>query len=191
MNIDFDGFFEKILGISDPQLAGKLASVAELRRLGKKEILVQEGQPASCIFFIRSGIFRGYFLDVNGRDITDCFGFRYGEPAMAMFDIEAPASVTVESLTDSEVICIPVEEVLKMMAENVFLVQVYNRMLIESLQKHWEIKTVLHKQTAKERYQWFLKAYPGLIDRVTHRYIASFLEMSPVTLSRLRSAENK
>ncbi|MEQ2617002.1 hypothetical protein AAAT94_07475 [Intestinimonas aquisgranensis] len=39
-----------------------------------------------------------------------------------------------------------------------------------------------------ERYQWFLEAYPGLIDQVTHRYVASFLEMSPVTLSRLRSA---
>ena len=36
------------------------------------------------------------------------------------------------------------------------------------------------------RYQWFLKKYPGLIDEVSNKHIASFLGMTPVTLSRLR-----
>ena len=37
-----------------------------------------------------------------------------------------------------------------------------------------------------ERYQWFLKHYPGLIQTVSNKHIASFLGMTPVTLSRLR-----
>lgn len=49
------------------------------------------------------------------------------------------------------------------------------------------MKVVLYQQSAAERYQWFLNAYPGLIDQVKHKHIASFLGMSPVTLSRLRS----
>ena len=37
-----------------------------------------------------------------------------------------------------------------------------------------------------ERYQWFLARYPGLISTVNNKHIASFLGMTPVTLSRLR-----
>lgn len=46
-------------------------------------------------------------------------------------------------------------------------------------------------KSASERYRWFLSNYPGLIDRVPHRHIASFLNMTPVTLSRLRRAERE
>ena len=46
---------------------------------------------------------------------------------------------------------------------------------------------MLYKYTAKERYEWFLEKYPGLIDQITNKYIASFLRMSPVTLSRLKT----
>ena len=62
----------------------------------------------------------------------------------------------------------------------------YNQMLIAALKAHWELKRVLNSYTAAERYQWFLDKYPGLIDKVSNKYIASFLGMTPVTLSRLR-----
>ena len=42
------------------------------------------------------------------------------------------------------------------------------------------------RNTAMQRYQWFLEAYPGFIDKVSNKHIASFLGMTPVTLSRLR-----
>ena len=64
-------------------------------------------------------------------------------------------------------------------------------MLRGALQDIWELKTMLHKCSAQERYQWFLKNYPGLIDQVTNKYIASFLRMSPVTLSRLKTGLEK
>lgn len=79
-------------------------------------------------------------------------------------------------------------EALDLLEHDVRLVYIYNHLLQASMEEHWQLKTVLHKRTAMERYQWFLEAYPGLIDQVTHRYVVSFLEMSPVTLSRLRSA---
>lgn len=62
------------------------------------------------------------------------------------------------------------------------------------MKSHWELKRVLNSCTAVQRYQWFLEEYPGLIDRVSNKYIASFLGMTPVTLSWLRRTlreENK
>lgn len=190
MRMNVSKFYKQILGISEPGLLQRLVSVTELRRLSKKEIFIKEGQPLTHVAFVISGIFRGGVLDASGRDITDCFAFRYGDPAMAGFDLDAPcAIVTIEALTDGELLCIPIETVKTLLKENIFLIQIYNKLLADAMEKHWEIKNILHKQMARERYQWFLTAYPGLIDKVTHRYIASFLEMSPVTLSRLRSEE--
>ena len=45
---------------------------------------------------------------------------------------------------------------------------------------------MMYQYNAQERYEWFLKKYPGVIDLISHKYIASFLGMNPVTLSRLR-----
>lgn len=189
MKIDVYEFYQQILGIPEPELIQKLVSVTELHYLEKKEVLVKEGQSLSYISFVVSGIFRGFFVDVNGRDITDCFSFRYGEPAIAVFDLNTPSAVTIEALTEGYLLCIPIDTILDLLSENIILVHIYNRLLVNALERHWEIKNILHKQTARERYQWFLRSYSGLIEKVTHRYIASFLEMSPVTLSRLRSAD--
>lgn len=48
------------------------------------------------------------------------------------------------------------------------------------------VKTILCQNTATQRYDWFCKEYPGLIERVNNRYAASYLGMTPVTFSRLR-----
>lgn len=179
---------EKILGISDPQLISQIADISELKKYSKKQILVQEGQSLPHLQFLVSGILRGFFLDIHGRDITDCFGYQPGTVAMSAFALDAPSPITIETLSETVTLAIPMASITKMLQKDVRLVHVYNRLLLEGLKTHWEIKSVLHKQTAGERYRWFLKAYPGLIDQVTNRYIASFLGMSPVTLSRLRSA---
>lgn len=179
---------EEILKISDPQLISQIADISELKKYSKKQILVQEGQPLSHLQFLVSGILRGFFLDIHGRDITDCFGYQPGAVAMSAFALDAPSPITIETLTESVTLAIPMAAVIEMLQKDVRLVYVYNRLLLDGLKTHWEIKSVLHKQTADERYQWFLKEYPGLIDQITNRYIASFLGMSPVTLSRLRSA---
>ena len=38
---------------------------------------------------------------------------------------------------------------------------------------------MMYQCTAQERYEWFLKKYPGIIDQISHKYIASFLGMNP------------
>ena len=53
------------------------------------------------------------------------------------------------------------------------------------------IKNTLCNYSAKQKYDWFLQEYPGLIFDVNNRYIASFLNMTPETLSRLRAADRK
>ena len=60
------------------------------------------------------------------------------------------------------------------------------RIQLEALKKQWEIKSAMYQYDAKERYLWFLDYYPGVIERISNKYVAAFLGISPVTLSRLR-----
>ena len=73
-----------------------------------------------------------------------------------------------------------------MLSRSPELLFVVNRAMTQNYIDLWKHKMILYRTTAMERYEWFLKDYPGLIDVVPHKYIASFLDMTPVTLSRLR-----
>ena len=66
------------------------------------------------------------------------------------------------------------------------MLQLYNKLLLIGLDRHWQEKINLLSCSAMQRYLWFLENYPNLIDLVGNKYIASFLGMTPATLSRLR-----
>lgn len=62
------------------------------------------------------------------------------------------------------------------------------KLLTNAFDEHYLHKIVIQTYDAEQRYIWFLKHYRGLIDKVPHRYIASYLGMTTVTLSRVRSS---
>lgn len=183
-----DAFYREVIGISDEELIGYLCSITTERHLSKKEKLIQAGEIQRHLIFLLNGILRGFLLDADGRDITDCFGYECGTAAMGGVELNMPSSVSIEALTESDVICLPLTEVLVLLEQHPELVQIYNLYLRRALSVHCEVKTIITQHSAMERYSWFLKAYPGLIDRVSNKYIASFLGMTPVTLSRMRTA---
>ena len=67
----------------------------------------------------------------------------------------------------------------------------YNRLLVAALDEHLEQKRVLVRYDAARKFQWFMEKFPGIIDQINNKYVASFLDMAPETLSRLRSASHK
>ena len=105
---------------------------------------------------------------------------------MACHDLDSPSSINLVAEKESTCIKVPIATIKRLLDRYTELVYVYNELLVKDLEKHLKIKQVLYKYDAMGRYQWFLEEYPGLIDIVSHKDIASFLGMTPVTLSRLR-----
>ena len=89
-------------------------------------------------------------------------------------------------MVDSDFLTIPIPEIQRLLERYSELQRLYNQLLIASFSMHWEIKLTLCRDTAMQKYQWFLQKYPGLVDQISNKYIASFLGMTPVTLSKLR-----
>ena len=108
--------------------------------------------------------------------------------ANSRIDVEAVSPLSVEVASRSCFFCLPIREIFGMIEQYQEITLIYTRLLIEAMDKQWQLKKVLNQCTAMQRYQWFLEEYPGLIRKVNHRHIASFLGMTPVTLSRLRRA---
>ena len=188
--------FDKLmlhLGLDRSPMYEHYREMAVLRELKKHEKFYDVEDKSRYIYFLVSGVLRGFLIDKHGRDFTDCFIFRYGQAHIGFLDagLQHIASECAEAIVDSQLICFDIDQLTPYLSSSLELSNLYNRKLIESYAEHWIHKSILCHSSAAERYQWFLEAYPGLIDIVPHKHIASFLTMSPVTLSRVRRADSR
>lgn len=186
--MQINDFYREVLHLTDEKLIQKLEAVAETRCLKKREIIVRAGEMQTHVVFMVSGIVRGFFRDAKGRDVTECFVYEPGTCAMSCLALDAPSPITIEALTECELLLIPIPAVVELQEEHCDVLRLYNRLLWDALQKHWEIKMVLYQYPARQRYQWFLEKYPGVAEQVSNKYIATYLGMTDVTMSRLRKA---
>lgn len=173
-------------GITDANL------LEEITRAGKKEVfpkgsvIVESGKEQAYLPILLEGVARGYLIDADGKDITDCFAYQKGDILSGCNEIGTVSQVNIEAITAVTCMMIPVKVILGLFERYPQLLVVYARLLTAALDRHWEIKMLLYRCEAMERYQWFQENYEEIVDLVSKRHIASFLGMTPVTLSRLR-----
>ena len=180
--------FVDALHLTDPALVKALIEASVPLHLDRGELLIREGERPTVVPFLLEGIVRGYLFDENGREITDCFAVQPGSPVMPAADFQQPSPLYLEAVVACEFLVVSLADIQRLLVKYEELQQFYHQQLLDSFARHWEIKTTLCRSSAMQRYQWFLEKYPGLINQVHHRSIASFLGMTPVTLSRQRSA---
>ena len=179
-------FFAMALNIKDEKIISDVADASSFVHIPQGEVLLKEGELQQEMWFLVNGIIRFFYFDVNGQEITDCFVATPRMPIMARPKLLLPSAVYIEASIDSDLFSIPAQEIDRLLNQYSELLQLYNNVLMDAFTMHWEIKTMVCRNTAMQRYQWFLEAYPGFIDKVSNKHIASFLGMTPVTLSRLR-----
>lgn len=165
----------------------RLAKDSFVEHLDKGAVLIREGEMPPAVAFLITGVMRAYILDSAGKDSTDCIASTPGEVLMPYCEVGSMSPVYVEALAASDVLMVGNEAVVELLSSSLGVNRLYNRLLLTSWSYHWEVKRVIRQCRAKERYQWFLRRYPGLADVVPSRCIATYLGMTPVTLSRLRS----
>lgn len=180
-------FYKNVLQITEDAAIEEAIKATEIKVLRRGDYLMRAGELPTHMCFLMKGIIRGIMLDLNGKDITDCIMFRCGDPVMPDNDITQPASITLEALVDSEIVSIPMTTVADMLNKYPSVSELYRRLLVLSVNLHRGLKIATYQYTAAQRYEWFLREYPGLIDQISHKYIASLLNMTPVTLSKMRN----
>ena len=166
-----------------------LQFTCSIRQLRKGELLFPPDEQRSALFVLQTGILRCFILGGSGEEITDSFLFRYGDVFMgcAISPRGYPElCANAEAMAPTSLIVVDMDRLLPAISRTPELLTLACRLLSRSYQKQWEHKRILYHCSAEERYRWFLRNYPGLINHVVHSSVASFLGVTPVTLSRVR-----
>lgn len=142
---------------------------------------------SKLFYLLVKGIARAHGLSADGDEVTDRLVFVPGTPVMTSADATTPSPECFEALTDCNLIKLKISDFYRAAESTPQLLSIYNSLFESAWHNHWKVENAIRHLSAKNRYEWFLREYPGLIDAIPHRCIASFLRMTPVTLSRVRS----
>ena len=180
--------YTTIYPIQDPELRTELIRRTSRSFFRKGQMILPQADKGKEILFLGEGIARGFILDSVGRDITIWFNNVPGDIVTGSIDLglAEDSVVNLEMLTEGDVLSLALADLAFLQDKYQEVLILQNRILATMLERHWTSKLMLYKAESREKYSWFLKEYPGLIEKVSHKKIASFLGMSPVTLSRIR-----
>ena len=153
----------------------------------KGEILLNEGQTSHNILIVGKGMIRQFYYK-NGKDVTEHFSYE-GCIAMCIESLlkQEPTRLLVEALEDGTVYLLDYNK-LTTLAETSWEVNIFYRKILEYSLIQSQVKADSWRfETARERYNHLMQAQPEVIKRVPLSHIASYLLMTPETLSRVRS----
>lgn len=155
-----------------------------------KTILLEEGKKSQHYIYIETGCVRTYF-NHNGKDKTVQFFFE--DEGLASFDSfinDVPSLCTIETIEPSVVYLLPKQYVIQLIDEfsrEPGFTQMILQMFAQR-QTHYINEFVSFiRDTPEQRYQHLLNEKPHIIQRVPQHYIASYLGITTVHLSRIKS----
>lgn len=180
-------FLADKLHTKNQELIAEGMKLMQFYRYSKGEFIVKTGEPIGMYRFLASeGVVRCIYHTARGKEITECIVSKVGNCIMPSAVLDAPSPIDMEALTDVQIIAFPIEGVKKLEKRFPEVLVMENEALTECWLEQWEMKRVRYEYDATERYQWFCNNYPGVADKMLNKHIASFLDMSPVSLSRIR-----
>lgn len=165
-----------------------LSGILMVRKVRKHQMVVEDGQVCRCMFYVLKGLLRQYYFK-NGREITEHFTCE-GNIAYCIESIfrNEPSHLMMKALENSELCLIPYTPLVEL--------SLSHRGIAEWLRRFLENNLILHQvkadswrfESARERYERFLREYPTVAGRASVNDMASYLLMTPESLSRVRRA---
>jgi CRP-like cAMP-binding protein len=186
MDYNFINYIKSIVDIPIEQ-ENKFCSLISVKKIIKGENFLSEGQSPRTIAFIKSGLFRYYYIDNKGNEFTK--GFFDENSVLTSYSaiLEKRSSYfTIQALENSEIEIIDYIKSQKLFVEH----PCWNSFLVVQLQKALIMKEEREREfllfDAEQRYRAFLQQFPNLEKRIKQNIIASYLRLAPESLSRIR-----
>ena len=187
----FRKYIEGRISLTEEQF-GRLQGLCIIKKLRKKQYLLQEGDTWKYHAFITKGCMRTYSIDEKGLEHIIYFGIEnwwIGDKESLLFN--QPSKYNIDAVEDSEVVLFTDPNFNLACKE----IPAFNDMINNILQRSFansqsRIQAAI-SYTAEEKYLNFLSKYPGFATRIPQSMIASYLGITPETLSRVRNLSAK
>jgi CRP-like cAMP-binding protein len=166
----------------------QITAIAQMVECRKGNVLLREGEECKSISFVLSGVYRIYKLE-QGKEVSSYFCYDRRNPFVASFPsvlTGKPSKEIIECILPGELLTVRYADWAELYRTS-FALNTFGRKMAEFnyLLSMERIESLQH-QSASDRYQLFHEHYPGLLNMVPHLYIASYLGITPESLSRIR-----
>lgn len=152
-----------------------------------KTVLLEEGEIADRLYLVRKGCLR-LFFDNDGKDMT--FQFFFEDDLVASFDSfykRTPSLFSLESIEPSELSFVKRDDFFGMVERDMSVRRLYEERLADRFHAYQRLFLSRIRNTPRQRYEELLREHPDIVRRVPQHYIASYLGITPVSLSRIRN----
>jgi CRP-like cAMP-binding protein len=152
-----------------------------------RTILLREGEVARQAYYIRQGCLRLWFND-NGKDISFQFFFEnQGVSSIESFRTGRPSLLNLETIEACTLLVITKPDFLKMLTEKPGFKELVEENVYQRMEHYFALFLSRIRDTPQQRYLRLLQEHPEIVQRVPQHYIASYLGITPVSLSRIRA----
>lgn len=165
-----------------------LESILVSQKYAKGEMILKEGEICRQFLYIDKGLVRQFYFK-HGKEVTEHLGQEH-TIVMCIESLfkEEPTKLQVEALEPTTVYALPKADFERVAMHNVNIQILYRKMLEESLIVSQIHADLVRFETAQDRYKKLCKLCPQVVLRAPLVYIASYLQMTPETLSRVRAS---
>ncbi|MDC8104265.1 Crp/Fnr family transcriptional regulator [Chryseobacterium sp. Chry.R1] len=170
----------------DKNALAKILSNFEQEELPNKTLLTEEGKMARKFYYLKKGVARGW-LNNDGKEIT--FQFLFEGNFISSWEslfYNSPSIYNIETIEPCTVYSTSIEDFRQIIENNPDSKELYYSYLQERLLKYQKLFISRIKDSAEERYNELIKQSPEIFRRVPQYYIASYLGITSVSLSRIR-----
>ncbi len=164
-----------------------LESILVAKKYAKNEKILDEGEVCENIYWIVKGLVRQYYYK-NGKELTEYMATE-NTICMCIESLfrEQPTRLQMMAIEPTVLYCLPKAKLEAVAMKSVNIQILYRKILEESLILSQIHADMLRFESAIDRYRKLVKSSPQLVLRAPLVYIASYLQMTPETLSRVRT----
>lgn len=153
----------------------------------KGQLLLQPGATTTDVYYVETGCLRSYVTDKNGKEHI----YQFAPEDWIISDEEAlskgiPAILYIDAIENSVIRVVPKAQVDARFNNDLDMAKATLERLHRKINAFRNRIILLLSATADERYENFISTYPNLAQRVPLRMIASYLGITPESLSRIR-----
>ena len=173
---------------ADKEVLGELIAMSSFRVITKGTLIASIGDDTEYGGLMINGIARSYYIDSEGNDITRGFAVE-GSLLMdeGFFGYDERICMW-EALEDSTVMLCETSKVRELIHSNAAFKDLWIELLESSVRYKLYRENGFLVENATERYIHFKKLFPKVCNRVPQKHIATYLGITPESLSRIRSA---
>lgn len=157
------------------------------KKIGKNEFLLKEGEICQSTFFVEKGLLRMFSIDKNAKEHIIQFApenWLISDRSSLFFNENS--KYFIEAVEESEVVMLQNDFFTNLVEKFPHIAERNNLLLQKHIRGLQNRLNSLLAESAEERYMNFLKMYPDIMQRVPQWMVASYLGITPESLSRVR-----